>query len=90
MPLYAKNSAQNFAKDSITPELDALIKKTSSELDPAKRCALANQVDAALWETGFNIPLYVWPGTTAAIKGLANFGSFGWATIDWTKVGFIK
>lgn len=90
MPLYAKNSAQNFAKDSITPELDALIKKTSSELDPAKRCALANQVDAALWETGFNIPLYEWPGTTAAIKGLANFGSFGWATIDWTKVGFIK
>lgn len=90
MSLYAKSSAQNFAKDSITPELDALIKKTISEIDSAKRCALANQVDAALWETGFNIPLYVWPGTTASIKGLANFGSFGWATIDWTKVGFTK
>ncbi len=90
MPLYGKNSPQNFAKDSIPAELDALIKKTSAEIDPVKRCALANQVDAALWENAFNIPLYVWPGTTATVKNLANFGSFGWASIDWTKVGFIK
>jgi len=90
LPLYAKNSSQNFAKDSITPALDALIKKTSTEIDPVKRCALANQVDAALWETAFNIPLYVWPGTSAVVKGLANFGSFGWSSIDWTKIGFMK
>ena len=90
MPLYAKNSSQNFAKDSITTELDALIKKTTAEIDPAKRCALANQVDGALWENAFNIPLYTWPGTTASIKTLANFGSFGWASIDWTKIGFMK
>ena len=90
LPLYAKNSSQNFAKDSITPALDALIKKTSTEIDPVKRCALANQVDAALWENAFNIPLYVWPGTSAFVKGLANFGSFGWSSIDWTKIGFMK
>ena len=90
LPLYAKNSSQNFAKDSITPALDALIKKTSTEIDRVKRCALANQVDAALWENAFNIPLYVWPGTSAVVKGLANFGSFGWSSIDWTKIGFMK
>jgi peptide/nickel transport system substrate-binding protein len=90
LPLYAKNSSQNFAKDSITPALDALIKKTSTEIDPVKRCALANKVDSALWENAFNIPLYVWPGTSAVVKGLANFGSFGWSSIDWTKIGFMK
>lgn len=90
MNLYAKDSNQNYAKDSVTPEMDALIKKASSELDPVKRCALANQVEKALWNNGYNIPLYMWPGTSATTKKLANFGSFGPTSLDWTKVGFMK
>ena len=90
MNLYAKASTQNFAKDSIPTKLDALIKKTRAELNPTARCALANQVDTELWENAFNIPLYSWPAASVTMKSLANFGSFGSATIDWTKVGFTK
>jgi len=90
MNLYAKTSTQNFAKDSIPAKLDALIKKTRSEINLAQRCTLANQVDAELWENAFNIPLYSWPAASVTVKNLANFGSFGLATIDWSKVGFTK
>lgn len=90
MNLYAKTSTQNFAKDSIPAKLDALIKKTRSEINPTQRCTLANQVDAELWENAFNIPLYSWPAASVTVKNLANFGSFGFATIDWSKVGFTK
>ncbi|NCW47499.1 MAG: ABC transporter family substrate-binding protein [Actinobacteria bacterium] len=90
MNLYAKDSNQNYAKDSVSTELDAIIKKAASELDPVKRCALANQVEKALWNVGYNIPLYMWPGTSATVKSLANFGSFGPTSLDWTKVGFMK
>ena len=90
MNLYLKSSTQNFSKDSIPTSLDSLIKKTRSETNPTTRCNLANQVDAQLWENAFNIPLYDWPAATVTIKDLANFGSFGFASIDWTKVGFTK
>ena len=90
MNLYAKTSNQNFAKDSIPAKLDALIKKTKSEINLAQRCSLANQVDTELWENAFNIPLYSWPAASVTVKNLANFGSFGLATIDWTKIGFTK
>jgi peptide/nickel transport system substrate-binding protein len=90
MNLYAKDSNQNYAKDSVSTELDAIIKEAASELDPVKRCALANQVEKALWNVGYNIPLYMWPGTSATVKSLANFGSFGPTSLDWTKVGFMK
>jgi hypothetical protein len=43
-----------------------------------------------LWENAYNIPLYMWPGTSATAKTLANFGSFGPSSIDWAKVGFVK
>ena len=90
MNLYAKASTQNFSKDSIPAKLDALIKKARAELNPTARCTLANQVDTELWENAFNIPLYSWPAASVTMKSLANFGSFGLATIDWTKVGFTK
>jgi peptide/nickel transport system substrate-binding protein len=70
--------------------MDALIKKAESELNPVKRCEYANQVEAALWNNAYNIPLYMWPGTSATTKNLANFGSFGPSSLDWTKVGFTK
>jgi peptide/nickel transport system substrate-binding protein len=90
MNLYTKDSNQNYAKDSVTEAMDKLMKRTASELDPVKRCALANDVERALWNNGYNIPLYMWPGTSATSNKLANYGSFGPSTLDWTKVGFLK
>ena len=90
MNLYAKTSTQNFSTDSIPTKLDSLIKKTRAEINPTQRCSLANQVDTELWENAFNIPLYDWPAASVTVKNLANFGSFGFASIDWTKIGFMK
>lgn len=90
MNIVDKTSKQNYAKDSITPQMQSLILQAAGELDPVKRCALANSVEKALWDNGYNIPLYMWPGTSATAKTLANFGSFGPSSIDWTKVGFVK
>ena len=90
MNLYDKTSERNYAKDSITPAMQTLIEKAASELDTVKRCALANKVEKALWNKAYNIPLYMWPGTSATTKKLANYGSFGPVSLDWTIVGFLK
>ena len=90
LKLYAKDSNQNFAPESTTKKIDELIKTANSELDATKRCAIANEIDTALWKVGFDIPLYLWPAPTVTLQTLTNFGSFGVSAIDWTNVGFTQ
>ncbi|RDI61680.1 ABC transporter family substrate-binding protein [Nocardia pseudobrasiliensis] len=73
-----------------SPELNDLIEKTVSELDEKKAIELANQVDKKIWEEGHSAPLIQSPGILAVRAGLANYGARGLATLDWTKVGFLK
>ncbi|WP_280368422.1 ABC transporter family substrate-binding protein [Nocardia wallacei] len=73
-----------------SPELNDLIEKTVSELDPAKAIELANQVDRKIFEEGHSLPLLQTPGIVAVRANLANYGARGLATYDWTKVGFLK
>ncbi|MET7769180.1 ABC transporter family substrate-binding protein [Nocardia sp. NPDC005366] len=73
-----------------SPELNALIDKTTSELDPAKAIELANQADQMIWAEGYSIPLYQASGTYAVRADLANWGAFGLASPDYTEVGFLK
>ncbi len=73
-----------------TPELNDLIERTISELDPAKAIELANEVDRKVWELGFSALLYQTPGVVGVRDKLANFGPAGLATIDYTKIGFLK
>jgi peptide/nickel transport system substrate-binding protein len=87
--IYAlKGGDSNFGKIG-SPEIDAKIDQTLSELDPDKARALANEVDSMLWEIGFNLPLFQSPGDRAVRSDLANFGAFGLADVDWTAIGFI-
>jgi hypothetical protein len=37
-----------------------------------------------------SIPLYQRPNAVAVNTKLANFGAFGYTSLDWTKVGFEK
>jgi len=90
LQLFAKDSDQNFAPEVTTKKIDELIKSAARELDAAKRCVIVNEIDAALWKVGFDIPLYMWPAPTATSSTLANFGSFGNSSIDWTIVGFTQ
>ena len=90
LQLYAKDSNQNFAPEATTKKIDELIKSAARELDAAKRCVIVNEIDTALWKVGFDIPLYMWPAPTATLATLANFGSFGNSSVDWTSVGFTQ
>jgi peptide/nickel transport system substrate-binding protein len=86
---YRTNSESNFGKIG-SPEVDAKIEETVSELDPAKARQLANEVDKMLFEEVFSLPLTQSPGNVAVRSNLANFGAFGLADPDYTNIGFTK
>lgn len=73
-----------------SPELNALIEQTIAELDPAKAIELANRCDQMIFAEGHSVPLQQASGTYAVRNNLANYGAFGLATPDYTKVGFLK
>jgi peptide/nickel transport system substrate-binding protein len=87
--IYASNGESNFGKIG-SPEIDAKIEQTLEELDPAKAREKANEVDKLLWAEGFSLPLTQSPGNVAVRSTLANFGAFGLADADYTKIGFMK
>ncbi|MBF6328608.1 ABC transporter family substrate-binding protein [Nocardia transvalensis] len=87
---YDPNNPQGNHGRIGSPELNALIEQTISELDPQKAIELANQCDKMIWESGFSLPLNQASGTYAVRANLANIGAFGLADPDWTKVGFLK
>ncbi|WP_278260802.1 ABC transporter family substrate-binding protein [Nocardia sp. AG03] len=73
-----------------SPELNALIEETISELDPEKAIELANKADRMIFEEGFSLPIVQSPGAVAVRSTLANYGAFGLSSTDLTKVGFVK
>ncbi|WP_433600560.1 ABC transporter family substrate-binding protein [Nocardia sp. CA-135953] len=73
-----------------SPELNALIERTIAELDPEKAIELANECDKMIFDEGFSLPIVQSAGTVAVREGLANYGAFGLASADYTKVGFEK
>ncbi|MFD4443239.1 ABC transporter family substrate-binding protein [Nocardia sp. NPDC058519] len=97
-PLSSLNQIYGYNPDDIqgnygrigSPELNALIEQTVSELDPVKAVELANQVDRKVFEEGHSLPLMQSPGNLAARDTLANFGAPGLASYDYTKIGFVK
>ena len=87
--IFTSDGDSNFGKIG-TPEIDAKIDETLSELDQDKARALANQVDTMIWQEGFNLPLFQSPGDIAVRSDLANYGAFGLADVDYTAIGFIR
>lgn len=70
--------------------INALFDRTLSELDGAKRLALANQIDVEIWKSGSQLPLFQTSGTVAVRSTVANFGAAGYASVpyDWVSIGF--
>ncbi len=87
--IYRTDAESNFGKIS-SPEIDAKIEETVGELDPAKARMLANELDKKLFEEVFSLPLTQSTGNIAVRSNLANFGAFGLADPDYTKIGFMK
>lgn len=87
--IYSSDGDSNFGKIG-SPSIDAAIDQTLSELDQDKALALANQVDAMIWDEGFSLPLFQSPGDIAVRANLANFGAFGLADVVYTAIGFMR
>lgn len=87
--IYRTGAESNFGNIS-SPGIDAKIEETVGELDPAKSRALANELDTMLFEEVFSLPLTQSTGNVAVRSNLANFGAFGLADADYTKIGFMK
>ncbi|MEV6274664.1 ABC transporter family substrate-binding protein [Nocardia sp. NPDC051832] len=73
-----------------SPELNALIDRALAELDPKKAIELANEIDRKVFEEGFSLPLTQDPGAFGVRAEVANMGSHGLASYDYTKIGFVK
>lgn len=95
LPISASKSimttegGQNYGKIG-TAEIDKLYERANRELDPAKRCAIATQIDKKLWEVGHSMITYQRPDVWQVDAKLANFGAFGFSSGDYTKIGFMK
>ncbi|MDY6872037.1 MAG: ABC transporter family substrate-binding protein [Actinomycetota bacterium] len=87
--IYASDGESNFGKIG-SPQIDAEIEEALEELDPAKAEQKANEVDQLLWDEVFSLPLTQSPGNVAVRANLANFGAFGLADADYSKIGFVK
>ncbi|MFF4382445.1 ABC transporter family substrate-binding protein [Kitasatospora sp. NPDC001547] len=71
-------------------EIDDLLKKAAGAVDPAEAAKLYNQADAKIWELGHTVELYQRPEVVATRKGLANYGAFGLAAEDYSRIGWEK
>jgi len=87
--IMATDGGQNYGKIG-TAEIDKLYERANKELDPAKRCTLATQIDSKLWEIGHSMINYQRPDVWQVDAKLANFGAFGFSSGDYTKIGFMK
>jgi peptide/nickel transport system substrate-binding protein len=87
--IYASQGDSNFGKIG-SPEIDAKIEQTLSELDAGKARGLANEVDKLVWAEGASLPLFQSAGNVAVRSNLANFGAAGLADVDYTAIGFTK
>lgn len=80
---------QNYARVG-SSEIDSLFEQANSELDRTKAIALANQIDAKIWEEVHSLTNYQRPDQWACKKGLANFGAFGFASTIYEDIGWAK
>lgn len=87
--VYKVGSAQNFGNIG-SATIDSLFTKANQVLDPVKRCLLANSADKEVYKLVHSITLFQRNNVVGVPNKVANFGAFGFTSIDWTKVGFQK
>lgn len=80
---------QNFTGIA-NPQVDKLLNQAVSETDPAKAQSLVEQADKLLYQEVHTVTLFQRPQMCGVKNGLANLGSFGFASIDYTKIGYMK
>lgn len=87
--IYASNGSGNRGRIG-SPEIDAQIEATLSELDPVKARDKANVLDKMLWDIGQSAPLFQSAGNVGVRSNLANFGPAGIGDLNYSAIGFMK
>jgi peptide/nickel transport system substrate-binding protein len=72
------------------PQIDSLLSQAVSETNPQQAVSLVQQADKLLYQEGHTFTMFQRPQMCGVKNGLANLGSFGFATIDYTKIGYMK
>lgn len=74
----------------MTPERRAIIDRIQAERDPARATVLLNEFDRMIWAAAYSVPLFRFTDAHVVRANLANWGPFGLATPDYTKIGFLQ
>jgi peptide/nickel transport system substrate-binding protein len=88
--LSPKDGGDGNYTGTANPAVDKLIKQAEGELDITKARADLNQADKLLWQEVHTLTIFQRPSIDGVNDKLANVGSFGFATPDYTKIGFMK
>jgi peptide/nickel transport system substrate-binding protein len=80
---------QNYSRVG-SDEIDALYAQATRELDRQRAIALANQIDALIWQEVHSLTLYQRPEMWVTKSRLANHGAFGFAEIVYEDIGWAK
>lgn len=81
------NWGQNFARVG-SAEIDQMFKTAEQDLDAAQAIKDANAADAAVWQEVHSLTTYQRPDIWGINTKLVNFGAFGFASVDFTNIGF--
>ncbi|GII79863.1 hypothetical protein Sru01_48450 [Sphaerisporangium rufum] len=79
----------NFGRSG-SPEIDAAMRKASSDLNPERARADANEADALIWRQVNVLPLYQRPQNWAVKASVANLGAPGFHTLRYADIGFLR
>jgi peptide/nickel transport system substrate-binding protein len=78
---------QNFARVADS-RIDTLFDTALADLDVNQQIKDANAADALVWEDVMSLTTYQRPDLWGMKKTLENFGAFGFASVDFTAIGF--
>jgi len=78
---------QNFSRVADS-RIDDLFDKALADLDVNEQIKDANAADALVWEDVMSLTTYQRPDLWGVKHTLVNFGAFGFASVDFTAIGF--
>jgi len=92
LPIYQspKNGGGENFTGTANSQVDDLLNQAVSSTDPSQTQSLTLQADKLLYQEVHTITLFQRPQMCGVTKGIANLGSFGFATPDYTKIGYMK
>ncbi|MFC7385837.1 ABC transporter family substrate-binding protein [Sphaerisporangium rhizosphaerae] len=79
----------NFGRSG-SPEIDAAMRRASSDLNPVRARRDANEADKLIWREVNVLPLYQRPQNWGVKATLANIGAPGFYTLRYADIGFTR